>query len=162
MTDKKVKVIKEKQELCLQILFSWIEMERSKKDMNIHDKEWEDLFTSRMILKKFEVFGIDIILPDMLLLILNICVNNNPGQFQVVLKDLLCDIKSRKGPIPKRYVITANDFTMCFPFEFPIIESPVVNEKYEKLWDAQKNLNAGVLENDNLCDTPEWWKEVME
>lgn len=85
----------------------------------------------------------------------------NPGQSQIILKDLLLSIKSKKGPIPSGYVITSNDFSLAFPFSFPIMEIPEVNKKYEKLWDKQKRKKENPLESDNLCDTVDWWKEVM-
>ena len=148
--------LKEKKELCSNAFISWMVVEKHDRNMAIHDKDIEELFTSKIILKKFEAFGINIVLPDMLLLILNICVNGNPGQFQLVLKDLLNDIKKRKGPIPSGYIITSMDFSFCFMTEFPIIEISHINDKYEKLWDTQKQKDL------NLYDTVEWWKEVMK
>lgn len=155
--------IKKKRELCSTVFFGWILAEKNNLSATKGNKDVEELFTSQMILKKFKAFDIDIEIPDMLLLILHLCVNGNPGQFQVVLKDLLLDIKEKHGkPIPSGYAITVADFIRCFMMDFPIIEIPRMNEKYEAMWDAQKNYNAGYLESDNLCDTPEWWKEVME
>lgn len=154
--------IQEKKDVCSKALISWIVAEQHGTDMTKHDKDITDIFTSRMILKKFSVFNIDIVLPDALLLILYICVEGNPGQFQIVLKDLLNSIKSRKGPISAGYVITADDFAMCFMSDFPITDIPAVNDKYRKLWDGQKKHKTKDFESDNLCDTPEWWKEVMQ
>jgi hypothetical protein len=152
--------LEEKKEMYTKALFAWIMMD-GEKDMSIHEKDCADLFTSRLILKKFEVFNIDIVLPDMLLLILNICSEGNPGQFQIILKDLLNDIKKRKGPIPAGYIIEPMDLGLCFSVDYPIIEIPHINEKYSKLWDEQKKERQHSLDTDNLCDTPEWWKEVM-
>ena len=145
--------------ICSNALIAWMSTE---KEEPIHDKDVQDLFTSKVILKKFKVFDIDIVLPDMLLLILSVCVDGNPGQFQIILKDLLNHIKKRKGPIPPGYVITSMDFTMCFSMDFPIIDIPRINTKYESLWMGQKIETENPFESDNLCDTPEWWKEVME
>lgn len=138
--------------------------EKEGRDMTEHDDDVMNIFTSRVIAKKFDVFGIDIVLPDPLLLILNICVENNPGQFQIVLKDLLNHIKKRKGPIPKGYVITSEDFSFCFMTDFPIIAIPKINDKYLKLWDGQKYVDMKDKNRNryNACDTPKWWKEVME
>lgn len=130
--------IKEKQKTCSRMFLVWTITEKENKDMAIHDKDIEEVFTSAMILKKFDVFGIDIVLPDLLLLILDVCVEGKPGLFQVVLKDLLNNIKQRKGPIPTGYIITAMDFAACFMMEFPITEIPHINDKYYKLWNEQK------------------------
>lgn len=154
--------LEEKKEMCSKALIAWTMTEQEGKDMSIHDKEVENMFTSQMILKKFNVFGIDIVLPDLLLLILAICVDGNPGQFQIILKDLLNNIKKRTGPIQAGYTITVWDFSLCFMNDFPIIDIPHINDKYRKLWDGQKKQKAQPWETDNLCDTPEWWKEVME
>ena len=94
-------------------------------------------------------------------MLLSLCTNENPGQSQVILKDLLSDIKSKKGSIPEGYVITTDDFVNCFPFSFPIMENPTINKKYHELWDKQKTQTRRRGESDNLCDTIEWWKEVM-
>ena len=154
--------IKEKQDICSKALMTWFYQETNNHDFRNHDKEIAELFTSQVLLKKFDVFGIDIVLPDMLLLMLHICTNNNPGQIQIILKDLLNDIKKRKGPIKTGYVITSNDFSFCFPWNFPIVEIPEINAKYESRWIGQKIENDDFFATDNLCDTPEWWKEVMQ
>ena len=153
--------IEEKKDICSKALITWMITEKEQKLIN--DDDIKDLFTSQVILKKFKTFGIDIVLPDMLLLILNVCVENNPGQFQIILKDLLNNIKQRKGPIPAGYIVTAMDFSMCFPMSFPIIDIQNVYKKYMDLWDKQKKSSVtSPFESDNLCDTPEWWKEVMK
>ena len=155
--------VEEKKDLCSRVLISWVLSEQDGKDYTVHDEDINKLFTSQVILKKFEVFGIRIVLPDPLLLILYLCVEANPGQFQIVLKDLLNNIKKRKGPIPTDYVVTADDFSMCFMADFPITEIKQINDKYQKLWDGQKKPGKHQpWESDNLCDTPEWWKEVMQ
>ena len=154
--------LEEKKEFCCKLLFSWMSLENDNKDMKEHKDDIADLFTSKMILKKFEVFNIDIVLPDPLLVMLYVCTEGNPGQFQIVLKDLLNHIKKRQGLIPKGYVITCMDFCLCFPMNYPITEIPEINDKYNKLWDEQKVKNNDSLSSDNLCDTIKWWKEVME
>ena len=154
--------LQEKKEVCSKILITWMMQEQQGIDMINHDEEIAALFTSQIILHKFKVFDVDIVLPDMLLLMLNVCVDNNPGMFQIILKDLLNSIKMRKGPIPDGYVITTEDFSLCFLTDFPIIDISHIYKKYEKFWDAQKKETHEDFESDNLCDTPEWWKEVME
>ncbi len=152
---------KETIDLCSKLFINWFERERQKKDMTQHDEEVTEIFTSKIILKKFETFGIDIVLPDDLLLILYLCVEGNPGQFQILLKELLkAIVKNRGRAIPKGYVITSDDFVHAFPTHFPVMSIPEVNKKYEKLWDEQKYESAFHTMN-NRCDTIEWWKEVM-
>lgn len=154
--------IEEKKAMCSKALIAWLMTEQEGKDMTAHDEEILNMFTSRVIMKKFEVFGIDIVIPDLLLLILSICVEGNPGQFQIILKDLLNSIKRRRGLIPAGYIITPMDFSLCFMNDFPITDIPHINDKYMKLWNGQKKETHKEFESDNLCDTPEWWKEVME
>lgn len=154
--------VEEKIEICSNAFIAWITTEGKEQSIFTDDKDIRNLFTSQIILNKFKAFGVDIVLPDMLLLILNVCVENNPGQFQILLKDLLNSIKERKGPIPAGYVIKSTDFSLCFMTNFPIMDIPHINNKYEKLWDGQKIKRNNPFESDNLCDTPEWWKEVME
>ena len=154
--------LEQKTVICSNAFIAWITGEKQGKVVK-NDKEIMDLFTSQIILKKFNVFDIDIVLPDMLLLILSVCVDGNPGLFQIILKDLLNSIKKKKGPIKRGYVITTHDFVDCFLIQFPIIEIPEVLAKYEALWDEQKikRESSNPFKPDNLCDTPEWWEEVM-
>jgi hypothetical protein len=98
----------------------------------------------------------------MLLLILYICTEGNPGMFQVILKDLLNNIKKEIGPIPAEYIIRVNDAAKYFDGNFPILDIPEVQDKYCDLWQKQKGERKDNLSSDNLCDTPEWWKEVMQ
>ena len=158
--------IEEKRIMCSQAFITWASEEYNNKDMSLHDENFKDIFTSKMILDKFNKFGINIVLPDMLLFIFYICTEGNPGQFQVILKDLLNNIKQRRGPIQSGYVITTIDFCMCFMTNFPITDIESINDKYLKLWDAQKKPDefdsCNSFKSDNLCDTVEWWKEVME
>jgi hypothetical protein len=166
--------VKEKQDICANAIIKWAVQEQLLNTMpdkefikfipgiSEHDEEIENLFTSKMILKKFEVFNIDIILPDMLLLILYICTEGNPGMFQVILKDLLNNIKKEIGPIPPEYIIRIDDAAKYFNGNFPILDIPEVQDKYCDLWQEQKGERKDNLSSDNLCDTPEWWKEVMQ
>ena len=156
--------IGEIKELCSKMLVNWFLIEKKNSDMTYTSDDEEFLrasFITNVILKKFKVFDIQIHLPIYLLMILSLCTNENPGQAQIILKDLLLSIKSKKGSIPNGYIITSNDFTSAFPFSFPIMGISEINKKYEKLWDKQKKKTTSPLESDNLCDTVEWWKEVM-
>lgn len=154
--------IEEKKDFCSKVFIKWFFQEKNMVDMKQHDEDIMELFISKMLLKKFDVFDIDIVLPDALLLILDICVDGNPGKAQIILKDLLNNIKKRKGPIKPGYVIQHKDFAICFANDFPITDIETINDKYSVLWDKQKRKTNHPLGLDNLCDTPEWWKEVME
>lgn len=150
-------------DLCSMLFINWLSNEKAGKDMTLYDEELNNTFIFQMIRKKFDVFGIKIVLPDELLAIITICTNSNPGQSQILLKYLLDNIKSRIGAIPEGYVVTADDFTHAFTMRFPILhEFDDLNEKFRKLWDGQKKEKKKEWESDNKCDTPEWWLEVME
>lgn len=156
--------LKEKKRYCSMLFIQWFTDEKNNPNMDYIDKDKEFIeqsFISDILIKKFKAFDIKIHLPIHLLMILSLCTEENPGQSQIILKRLLLDIKSKKGPIPENYVITSNDFAMCFQDSFPIMDIPAINESYHILWNEQKK--KGKLkptESDNLCDTAEWWKEV--
>ena len=121
MTDKIRKEIEEVKNLCSRIFISWgldKDYDPVKHNMEILD----GMFTPRVLLKKFEVFDIDIILPDKLLILIAVCCNENPGQAQLILKELLISIRHRKGLIPKGYIITPEDFGFAFPSQIPVVE----------------------------------------
>lgn len=159
MTESNRKEIEEIKELCSKVFICWGLDKHT--DPTKHNMELlNDMFTPRVLLKKFEAFDINIVLPDNLLVIIAICCNENPGQAQLILKELLLSIRHRKGLIPDGYVITSEDFGLAFPFSFPIMADENINKEYYKKWDAQKFEKDGHLLN--LCDTIGWWKEVME
>ena len=144
----------EKIELCSRIFIAW---KLSNKAWNVHDDEILDAFIPGMLVKKMKAFGVDIFLPDPLLLLIDVCTESNPGQAQIILKDLLNNIVERTGKIKKGYMISAEDVAECWPTSFPIVS--LKPELYEIKWIDQKTNKAF---SDNLCDTPEWWLEVME
>ena len=157
MTDNE-KDIQEITELCSRVFIAWTMRDSNPVEHNM--KLLGELFTPRVLLKKFEAFDIDIGLPDDLLCLIAVCCNENPGQAQLILKELLISIRHRKGPIPKGYIITSEDFGFAFPLSFPIMADEKINKEYYKKWDAQKYNKDGHLLNS--CDTIDWWKEVME
>ena len=109
---------KEKIELCSRIFIAW---KLSNKAWNVHDDEILDAFIPGMLVKKMKAFGVDIFLPDPLLLLIDVCTESNPGQAQIVLKDLLNSIVERTGKIKKGYMISAEDVAECWPTSFPIV-----------------------------------------
>ncbi len=154
--------IQEKKELCSKLLISWFTREKSGYDMSIHDSEIANTFIAKMLIKKFDVFDVDIVLPDELILMLDLCCDLNPGIVQIVLADLLGNISKRLEGIPKGHIINTNDFTLCFSNSFPIMNIESINSKYKEMWDNQKKIGkAGLFESDNLCDTSEYWLSFM-
>lgn len=150
--------LEEKKKLCFTVFAAWVNAENRKTDLSKHDEDIYEMFVPSILLDKFKAFNVNVVLPDMLLVIIDICTEGNPGLSQVILKDLLSNIanKFNERKIPSGYVIKTNDFSKCFPTEFPIISISNIYDKYIKMWDGQKN-NGG-----NLCDTVKWWKEVVE
>lgn len=158
-----MKNIEETKELCGKIFIKWFLEEKEKPNMEYTEKDKEILdncFIAKVLLRKLVACNIKIHLPIHLLVILSLCTNDNPGISQVMLKELLLNIKKNKGPIPEGYVIGQMDFATTFPYSFPLIDDPDIYKKYEKLWDEQKYVCDDF--SCNLCDTIEWWKEVME
>lgn len=45
----------EKKETCLKAFLAWIELEKQNKDVSIHSKEIEEIFTSQVILKNLSL-----------------------------------------------------------------------------------------------------------
>ena len=153
---------KEQMELCGNALISLLIEERNDSDMTKHDPEITGLFPICIVLDKLEKTGIDVVIPDMILIILDICCLGNPGVIQLMTKELLMDIKANQGgSIPKGYVVTGEDFASLHGDAYPILALPENEEKYRKLWDAQKRDRAKTFDSDNQCDTPEWWQEIL-
>jgi len=154
---------KEQIELCGTALMNLLIEERNGSDMTKHDPEITGLFPICIVLDKLEKTGIDVVIPDMILMILDICCLGNPGVIQLMTKELLMDIKTRQGgSIPKGYVVTADDFVNAYGDAFPLLSLPATEEKYHKLWEAQKKERlSSNLESDNQCDIPEWWQEIL-
>ena len=151
--------VDEKINLCSRVLMVWF-LKEKEEDVSVHEKEVADMFISQILMKKLAAVGVDVVIPDPLLVMIDLCCNSNPGISQLMLKDILLSIKNRKGPVPKGYVITTDDFSLCYPNRFPVIEYPDINKKFEEMWDSQKIFIGG--KERNSCDTAEWWLEVME
>lgn len=153
---------KEQMELCSNALMNLLIEEMSGKDLSQHDPDIAGLFPISIVLDKLEKCGIDVIIPDMILMIFDICCLGNPGVIQVFVKELLMDVKDNQGgSIPKGYIVTGEDFVRLHGDSYPILDLPGFEEKYRKLWDAQKRDRAKTFDSDNQCDTPEWWQEIL-
>ena len=118
------------------------------------DEELEDFFFVKLIKKKLEWAGIDIVIPDALSVILSYCAET-PAEVQMIMVDILDEVLiANNNSIPRGYVITPTDFSMAFPIRFPITsEFPSVKEDYNNKWDAQK------VDGANSYDTPEFWEK---
>lgn len=156
--------LEETLEMCGKVLIAWQLRYNTQGDYASnyeHDPEIANMFLTKMINKKFDAFDVDIVLPDDLIVLLAVAVNGNPGQFQIVLKDILNAAVKRTGKkLPRKYVVTPQDFTGACPTAFPIMLIPSVNDKYHKMYDAQKSI--GVFGTNNKMDTPDWWLEVTD
>lgn len=119
---------------------------------------------ANILLGKIPNYGVKLIPPDWLIYLIEVCADGRPGFIQLIYKELLEDINNTKYDgmgIPENYAITATDFVHCYRIKYPIILNPEIDEKYSKMWDAQKRETRSSFESDNLCDTKEYWLEVM-
>ena len=166
-------------ELCGKLLIVW-SMNQSNDKVMFGPEYEQHSFIAKVLRKKLEVFKINVKLPDPLIMLIEICTESNPGISQLMLKEILTKVKSRKKLNPDvEYVITPDDFSLTYPNEFPVMDnspSPSAGlppfmkdawkslnpstsnweEYFHKAWDAQKDENDG----HNKCDTPEWWWEI--
>ena len=133
---------------------NWIIEERNSKDAILKlVPDYEDSSCiAKMIRSKFKVLRIPLDIPDYLLAIIEMCTNYNPGVSQVMLKEILSNIKDLK----QNYSITTEDFSRTYE-EFPIVDNPKWESHFNELWDKQKSSDGS-----NLCDTREWWMEVFK
>ena len=153
---------KEQMELCGNALMNLLIEEMSGKDLSQHDPDIAGLFPISIVLDKLEKCGIDVIIPDMILMIFDICCLGNPGVIQVFVKELLMDVKANQGgSIPKGYIVTGEDFVRLHGDSYPILGLPEFEEKYHALWQAQKRERNKAFDSDNRCDSPEWWQEIL-
>ena len=97
-------------------------------------------------------------IPSHLGYIIAVCSNGNPGMSIIIYYTLLENIVKRKGKIPKTgYMITSEDFSMTFPAAFPDMSLNDQKNKFENLWDQQKDENGN-----NKVDTFEYWNKLFE
>lgn len=154
---------------CAQVLITWsmLECTNPTKIFRFQNDETEErAFTTNVLIKKLKAFDIDIKIPDPLFILIAVCVNDNPGMCQIMLKMILeniCNIRGSK--IPKGYVITSEDFVDAFPNDFPLMyEYKEMEELFLQKYMEQKDksLMDTPLHSDNLMDTKEWWYEVYD
>lgn len=145
--------------IVTKLYVDWIMKVNAGKDLLEHRESIkEETFAAQILIRKMDamnILGVDFIMPDNLVLIIDVCTGSNPGLSQIVLKELLESIVAHKGLIGKHYLITPTDFSDAFE-KFPIIDDSN-REEWEKKWDAQKDKNGY-----NLVDTLGYWKDVMK
>lgn len=108
-------------------------------------------FIPQVLLKKFEAFEINIVMPEGFLMIIDMCTMGNPGISQLLVKEVIENIPDLKPG----HKITLEDFARVHSMSFPMLSDPKNMKKYEELWDAQKSPHG------NRVDTQEYWLEVF-
>ena len=143
------------EDLLTRLLFIWnIKSFNSSYNPREYDEEISQQFLVKVIRKKLEDVGVDVVIPDYLALILNTCATN-PAEIQMITVDILEQVrKNNKNKIPVGYVITPNDFSAAFPSKFPLIEEDsYIRERYDKIWKKHK------IGNHNMYDTKHFWRK---
>ena len=143
--------MKEDLELCSKVLMVWTLNPNSDK-INFDLEYQANSFIAKIIRKKFEAFQIPIKIPNLLLMLIEICTDSNPGVSQIMLKEVL----SRIPNLEPDYQVMPTDFVRVYATEFPLMKNPKWEEYFSKLWDAQKS------DGNNLCDTRDWWMELFK
>ena len=143
------------EDLLTRLLIIWNMKSFSPEyDPRKYDEEIAQQFLVKVIRKKLEAVGVNIVIPDYLALILNTCATN-PAEVQMITVDILKQVlKNNKNKIPVGYVITPNDFSAAFPRKFPLIaEDNYIKEHYDKIWKKHK------VSNYNMYDTKHFWRK---
>ena len=128
------------EDLLTRLLIIWnIKSFNYDYDPREYDEEIAQQFLVKVIRKKLEAVGVDVVIPDYLALILNTCATN-PAEIQMITVDILEQVrKNNKNKIPVGYVITPNDFSAAFPSKFPLIEEDnCIKEHYNKIWKTEE------------------------
>jgi hypothetical protein len=143
------------------LFMSWV-MGASNPDFQtniegVHDES----FICKVLNKRLEAFGLPIIIPDTMSVILECCTGANPGLSLMLAHKVISKAHTEGATMENKYTITPEDFSNVFCFEFPIIvDNPKLDKEYEKEWDDQKYEDErGRLRN--KIDTPEYWKEAV-
>ena len=113
--------------------------------------EWrEDSFLYQIFKKKFNAFGLPTVLPDELLMIIEICTEGNPAYSQLIIRDLIISAKDKN-------LITPEDFVNVFGDKFPFLDDPEIMLEYEEKWRNQQV--KGLFGMINKVDKPGFWLE---
>ena len=138
------------------LLMSWLNnMNNPSKSKLSKDEILESSFLAKVLVKKIEAMGLDIIVPNELLSIIILC-SETPAEVQMIFTDILDGVLEayKIDKLPKEYKITPFDFVYVYPDKFPITcLYPDVKERYNKKWDDQK------INGINSYDTYEFWEK---
>lgn len=137
------------------LLMSWFNNMNNSESKLSKDKILESSFLAKVLVKKIEAMGLDVIVPNELLSIIILC-SETPAEVQMIFTDILDGVleANKIDKLPKEYKITPFDFIYAYPNKFPITcLYPDVKEKYNKKWDDQK------INGMNSYDTYEFWEK---
>jgi len=157
-------MLTEKEELLKDVstvFIAWALEESKDEPFDPYTKDHKDIsdqFLIKIITKKLEWAGVDVIIPDYLALILDICAET-PADIQMLIIDILANIRNRYKDfhIPKGYVITTQDFVDVFEDQFPVMSIyENVRAEYDHKWDIQKLENRSDF-TDNMYDAHDFW-----
>lgn len=120
-----------------------------------YDDEINDYPLVKILRKKLEWGGVDVVIPDYLVMIIALC-SESPAEVQMIMVDILDKIyENNDNHIPKHYVITPIDFSITFPVKFPAtMQYPEMKARYNRKWDEQKTPNR-----ENSYDTKAFWSK---
>ena len=135
------------EELASRLLLTWGVLQNQKNYIPVKDKIIAEQFFTKILRKKLLAMDVDIIIPDELCLLIELCATT-PLDCQLILVDILDGILDREGNIPNGYVITYKDFGYTFPNKFPLIALDK-NIENEYLLKAKNHKFNGVYDLDS-------------
>ena len=120
-----------------------------------YDDEINDYPLVKILRKKLEWGGVDVVIPDYLAMIIALC-SESPAEVQMIMVDILDKIyENNDNHIPKHYVITPMDFSLTFPVKFPAtMQYPEMKARYNRKWNEQKT-----PDRENSYDTKAFWSK---
>ena len=128
-------------------------------DSEYNPEEYDDEINNyplvKILRKKLEWGGVDVVIPDYLAMIIALC-SESPAEVQMIMVDILDKIyENNDNHIPKHYVITPMDFSLTFPVKFPAtMQYPEMKARYNRKWDEQKT-----PDRENSYDTKVFWSK---
>lgn len=143
-----------KQEMFSRLLMAWVLETNSENQQFVTDDEKDAI--SNIIHHRTKMFNVRI--PIECAYIISLCSGGNPGMAIIIYYHFLEMIVERRGAkLPRDgYIISSEDFALSFPTAFPDVENPTQYEKYEKMWDAQKDAKGR-----NLVDSYDYWDKLF-
>ena len=128
-------------------------------DSEYNPEEYDDEINNyplvKILRKKLEWGGVDVVIPDYLAMIIALC-SESPAEVQMIMVDILDKIyENNDNHIPKHYVITPMDFSLTFPVKFPVtMQYPKMKARYNRKWNEQKT-----PDRENSYDTKAFWSK---